>query len=72
MLFVSTNQNAFFFVRAAEHMEISHLTKKHLKNVKKSAILDHLLPCGWNMNFNDSTIWSKDSNNFNLLIKETC
>ena len=60
-----------FYVRAVEHMGISHLTSKRLKNVKQSAISDHLLTCGCNINFNGSTILSKDSNNINLLIKES-
>ena len=56
-----------FYFRAAEHMGISHLTNKRLKNVKQSAISDHLLTCDSNINFNDFKILSKDSNNFNLL-----
>ena len=60
-----------FYVRAAEHMGISHLTNKRLKNVKQSAISDHMLTCVCNINFNNFTILSKDSNNMNLLIKES-
>ena len=60
-----------FYVRAAEHMGILHLTNKRLKNVKQSAISDHLLTCDCNINFDDFTILSKDSNNINLLIKES-
>ena len=52
-------------------MGISHLTNKCLKNVKQSPISDHVLTCGYNINFNDFTILSKDSNNINLLIKES-
>ena len=52
-------------------MGISHLTNKHLKSVKQSAISDHLLTCDGNINFNDFTILSKDSNDINLLIKES-
>ena len=59
-----------FYVRAAEHMEILHLTNKHLKNVKESAISEFLLTCDCNINFDDFIILSKDSNNINLLIKE--
>ena len=44
---------------------------KRLKNVKQSAISDHLLTCDCNINFNDFTIFSKDSNNINLLIKDS-
>ena len=46
------------------------LLDKRLKNVKQSAISDHLLTCDCNINFNDFTISSKDSNNINLLINE--
>ena len=54
------------------HMEISYSRNKQLKNVKQSAISDHLLTCNCNINFNDFTILSKeDSNNINLLIKES-
>ena len=52
-------------------MGISHLTNTRLKNVKQSAISDHLLACDCNINFDDFTILSKDSNNINLLIKES-
>ena len=52
-------------------MGISPLTNKRLKNVKQSAISDHFLTCDCNMNFKDITILSKDSNDFNLLIKES-
>ena len=60
-----------FYVRAAEHMGILHLTNKRHKNVKQSAISDYVLTCDCNINFNDFTIFSKDSNNINLLIKES-
>ena len=60
-----------FYIRAAEHMGNSHLTNKRHKNVKQSAISDHLLTCDCNINFDDFTILSKDSNNINLLIKES-
>ena len=59
-LFITAKQNPHFYVRAAEHMRISHLTNKRLKNVKQSAISDHLLTCDCNINF-------KDSNSINLL-----
>ena len=61
----------YFYVRAAEHMGISHLTNKRLKNVKQSAILDHMLTCECNISFNNFTILSKGSNNINLFTKES-
>ena len=51
-------------------MGILHLTNKRLKNVKQSAISDHVLTCDCNINLNDFFILSKDSNNINLLIRE--
>ena len=59
-----------FYVRAAKHVGISHLTNKHIKNVKQSTISDHLLTCDWNLNFDAFTILSSDSSCFNFLIKE--
>ena len=41
------------------------------KYLKETAISDHLLNCDCVINFNDFIILSKDSNNFNLLIKES-
>ena len=61
-----------FYVRAADHMGISHLANKHFKHVKQqSAISDNLLSCDCKINFNDFTILSNDFNNFNLFIKES-
>ena len=44
-----------FYTRAAEHMGISNLTGNHLKNIKQSAISDHLLQCNCAINFDDLT-----------------
>ena len=52
-------------------MGISHLINKRLKNVMQSAISDHLLTCDCKINFDDFTIFSKDSNTINLFIKES-
>ena len=51
-----------FYTRAAEHMRISNLTGKRIKNVKQSAISDHLLQCNCTINL---------SNKFKLLLKES-
>ena len=51
-------------------MGISHLKNKRLKNVKELAISDHFLTCDCNVSFNDFTIFSEDSRDFNLLFKE--
>ena len=52
-------------------MRILQLRNKHLKNLKPSAISDHLLTFDCKINLNDIIILSKDSNNFNSLIKES-
>ena len=52
-------------------MEISNLTEKRLKDVKQSAILDHLLECNFAINFDDFSILATDCNKFKLLPKES-
>ena len=61
-----------FFTRAAEHMGISNLTEKRVKNVKQSAVSDHLLQCDCSINFDNFDILASETNNFRLLIKEIC
>ena len=68
-LFIMAKQSAIFTSEQLNIWEFPHLTNKRLKNVQQSAISDHLLTCHCNINFNDFTILSKDSNNFNLLNK---
>ena len=58
-------------VGAAEHMGISNLTGKSLKNVKQSAISDHLLQCNCAINFDDFSILATDCNKFKLLLGES-
>ena len=58
-----------FYTRAAEHMGISNLTGKRLKNVKQSAISDHLLQCNCVMKFDDFSILATNCNGFKLLLK---
>ena len=60
-----------FFTRAAEHMGISNLTEKRVKNVKQLAVSDHLLQCDCSINFDDFDILASETNNFRLLIKES-
>ena len=57
-----------FYARAAEHMRISNLTGKRLKNVKQSAISDHLLQCNCTINFDDFDFLAEESNKLKLLI----
>ena len=60
-----------FYTRAAEHMGISNLNGKHLKNVKQPAISDHLLQCNCAINFDDFNILATDCTKFKLLLRES-
>ena len=60
-----------FYTRAAKHMGISNLTGKCLKNVKQSAISDHLLQCNCTINFDNFDILAAESNKFKLLLRES-
>ena len=57
-----------FYTRVAEHIGISDLTGKHLKNVKQFVISDHLLQCNCAINFHDFGILATDCNKFKLLL----
>ena len=59
-----------FYTRAAKHIGISNLTGKCLKNVKQSAISDHLLQCNCTINFDNFDILAAESNKFKLLLRE--
>ena len=60
-----------FFTRAAEHMRISNLTEKRVKNMKDSAVFDCRLQCDCVISFDDFDDLASDTNNFRLLIKES-
>ena len=60
-----------FFTRAAEHMGVSNLTRKRLKNIKDSAVSDNLLQCNCAIDFDHFDILATDVNKFNLLVKES-
>ena len=59
------------FTRVAEHMGISNLTSKRVKNVKESAVSDHLLQCNCAIDFDHFDVLASDTNSFRLLIKES-
>ena len=59
------------YTRSAEHMGISNLTGKRLKNVKQSAISHHLLQCNCAIKSDDFSILATDCNRFKLLLRES-
>ena len=58
-----------FFVRASEHLRMTPLTGKRVKNPKKPAIFDHILLKRHDASFEDFTILLKESNKFKLHLK---
>ena len=60
-----------FFVRASEHLGMTPLTRKRVKNAKKLAVFHHILLNGHDASFEDFTILLKESNRFKLHLKES-
>ena len=60
-----------FFTRDAEHMGISNLTGKRVKNVEESAVSDHLLQCNCITDFDYFDILASDTNRCRHLIEES-
>ena len=58
-------------VRASEHLEITPLTQKVVKNLKKSAIMDHILLEDHNATYDGFSILIPKSNQFKLHLKES-
>ena len=52
-------------------MCVSNLTRKRLKNIKDSAVSDHLLHCNCIIDFDHFDILAIDVSKFNILIKES-
>ena len=59
-----------FFIRASEHLGMTPLTVKWVKNPKKSAVFDHIFLKGHDTSFEDLTILLKE-NKFKLHLKES-
>ena len=66
-LFIAAKQ---FLRQSSRTYGIFAFDRQTPKNVNQSTISDSLT-CGCNINFTDFIILSNDSNNFNLLIKES-
>ena len=60
-----------FFTRAVEHIGVSNLTGKRLKNIKDSDVSDHLLQCNCTIAFDHFDTLAIDVSKFNLLVKES-
>ena len=52
-------------------MGISNLTSKRVKNVKESAVSDHLLQCNSTIDFDHFDVLVSDTNSFRLFLKES-
>ena len=54
-----------FSTRAAERMGVSNPIGKQLKNIKDSAVSDHLLQCNCTIDFDDFDILATDVSKLN-------
>ena len=52
-------------------MGVSNVTVKRLKNIKDSAVSDHLLQCNWTIDFDYFDILATDVSKFSLLVKKS-
>ena len=59
------------FAQASEHLGITPLTQKRVKNPKTSAIMDHILLEGHNATYEDISILIPENNKFKLHLKES-
>ena len=59
------------FARASEHLDITPLAGKFVETLKKSAIFDHMLLDGRKASFDNFSILLKESNPFQLQLKES-
>ena len=60
------------FTRATEHIDISYLTRKCVKDVKESTISDHLLQCKYLTYFDYFDTLVSSNSKIRLVIKEIC
>ena len=68
-LLIMIKHHHHVFTSAAEHMDISNLTRRRLKSVKQSAVSDPLLECNCSVDFDHFNIVVSDANKFRFLIK---
>ena len=59
------------FVRASEHLGITSLRKKRVKNPKTSVIIHHFLLEGHNATYDDFSILTTESIKFKFHLKES-
>ena len=52
-------------------MVVSNLTGKRFKNMKDSAVSDHLLQCNCTIDFDHLDVLATDVSKFNFLVKES-
>ena len=57
--------------RFCEHLGISALTGKRVKSEKPSAVSDHLKACKFKADQKSFSVLGRDSNNWQLLLKES-
>ena len=71
MLLITVKLTAIFLLELREHMGVSNLTGKRLKNIQDSAVSDHLLQCHYTTDSDHFNILFTDASKCNLLVKES-
>ena len=70
-LLIKVKLTAIFLLDLWEHVGVSNLTGKRLKNIHRSAVSDNLLQCHYTIDFDHIDILSTDASKCNLLVKES-
>ena len=70
LAYINSNKRQLF-VRGPDHLGITPLTQKQVKNPKKFAIMDHTFLEGHNTTYNDFSILIPENNQFKLHLKES-
>ena len=70
-LLITVKLTAIFLLELWEHVGVSNLTGKRLKNIQGSAVSDNLLQCHYTIDFDHFDILSTDASKCNLLVKES-
>lgn len=63
---------AVTMLSTAAHKQVSNLKCWHVKSVNQSATFDHFLNCSGDANFDNFTIFDKETNQFNFSKETLC
>ena len=70
-LLIKVKLTAIFLLELWEHVGVSNLTGKRLKNIQHSAVSDNLLKCHYTIDSDHFDILSTGASKCNLLVKKS-